>query len=329
MYATTTRPTPPNARAAGPLRLQLASDLHLEFLVRDPKWSGETLVHPHPLADLLVLAGDIAGGVEALRLFAGWPHPVLYVAGNHEFYDHDHVDLRLQFAGMADRSGSVCLLDRAAMSIDDWHRWVHGTPARQQAFGPWLAEREALLADITFFGATLWTDYRYSACGHDQAGQMQFALTRLTDHRMIRHGGARFTPAVALQEHAINVAWLQAALQRASTPHRVVITHHAPSEGSIHPKYHGDPVNGAFASSLPTLLHEADLWMHGHVHDPMDHHDAGCRVVANPRGYALNLGSARAREDLRFETPTFDPGLLLEVVGGRADAADTGSRGTG
>ena len=66
------------------MNIQLASDLHLEFLQRDHP--GERLITYAPGSDVLVLAGDIASGADALEQFAGWPVPVLYVAGNHEYY---------------------------------------------------------------------------------------------------------------------------------------------------------------------------------------------------------------------------------------------------
>ena len=57
------------------LRIQLASDLHLEMLERS--FLGERLIAPAAGADLLVLAGDIANGTRVIELFAQWPVPVL------------------------------------------------------------------------------------------------------------------------------------------------------------------------------------------------------------------------------------------------------------
>ncbi len=72
----------------GRMKIQLPSDLHLEFLQRD--WPGERLIAPVLGADVLVLAGDIAGGTDPFRLFADWSThekvPVNFVPGNHEFY---------------------------------------------------------------------------------------------------------------------------------------------------------------------------------------------------------------------------------------------------
>jgi len=67
------------------MKVQLASDLHLEFIAR--QFPGETLIRPAYGAD--VLAGDIANDLLAIKLFAHWPVPVVYVPGNHEYYDTD------------------------------------------------------------------------------------------------------------------------------------------------------------------------------------------------------------------------------------------------
>lgn len=68
------------------MKIQIASDLHLEQLPAALKERLPTLIAPAPDADLLVLAGDIHNDVAAIDLFKGWPVPVLYIPGNHEFY---------------------------------------------------------------------------------------------------------------------------------------------------------------------------------------------------------------------------------------------------
>ena len=64
------------------MRIQLASDLHLEYLQR--LFPGERLISPAVDADLMVLAGDIGNGIQAIELFKNWPVPLLLLAGNHE-----------------------------------------------------------------------------------------------------------------------------------------------------------------------------------------------------------------------------------------------------
>ncbi len=117
------------------MKLQLISDLHLE-------------VHPHlqvqpaPSADLLVLAGDV-GSYQAGSLLAGedfgldrfspargWPVPVLFVPGNHEYDNRD---------------------------FDETHALLRATCERLGI--TWL-ERETLVVDgVRFIGTTLWTDF--------------------------------------------------------------------------------------------------------------------------------------------------------------------------
>lgn len=67
---------------------------------------------------------------------------------------------------------------------------------------------------------------------------------------------------------------------------QIVVTHFAPSPGSIHPKWLGAPLNPYFCpDALSKLKHRPKLWLHGHIHDPVDYEFEGTRVVANPLGY--------------------------------------------
>ena len=47
------------------------------------------------------------------------------------------------------------------------------------------------------------------------------------------------------------------------------------------------PGTAGFCNALDELLPLADVWLHGHLHCPIDYRsaDGRCRVVANPLGY--------------------------------------------
>lgn len=66
------------------MKIHVLSDLHIEFapFVPDPA--------AVEAADVIVLAGDISTGTQAIpwarKTFAA--KPVIYIAGNHEFYRH-------------------------------------------------------------------------------------------------------------------------------------------------------------------------------------------------------------------------------------------------
>ncbi len=264
------------------MRLQLASDLHLEFLART--FPGQRTISPAHLADVLVLAGDIGNGADALELFRDWPVPVIYLAGNHEAYGKSWPDVLEQCA-----------------------RAAEGTSVR------FLEKDVADFGGVRILGCTLWTDYCLFSEA-EQASHMANARGRLNDHRLIRkHDGSLFSPNDALREHERARAWLAVELASPYDGVTVVVTHHAPHPGSVHPRYAGDPLNAAFASDLTELMPGAQLWLHGHVHDSFDYIVDGCRVVANPRGYARNAGSVDSVEQLVFENSNFRNSLVLET----------------
>lgn len=61
-------------------------------------------------ADVLVLVVDIANRTQAIALFPEWPVPVLYLAGNHEFYGPSFEQTRIDLRHAANESNqrSVC-----------------------------------------------------------------------------------------------------------------------------------------------------------------------------------------------------------------------------
>ena len=48
------------------------------------------------------------------------------------------------------------------------------------------------------------------------------------------------------------------------------------------------PGTAGFCNALDDLLASAQVWIHGHLHCPFDyrHTPSGCRVLANPLGFA-------------------------------------------
>lgn len=261
------------------MRIQIASDLHLEILQQS--FPGYNPLAPSD-ADVLVLAGDIAKGVDAVEQFAHWPVPVIYVHGNHEAYG-------TEYGALADS-----IRARAAGTA------VH------------YLERDACIVDnVRFLGCCLWTDY---ALNGTRERSMALAGRMMHDHRVIRVSEAeRFRPEHALAEHEQALGWLQDRLAMPFEGRTVVVTHHGVAPASVHPRYGDDPVNAAFVSDLRPLVGLADLWIHGHVHDSFDYHVGQTRVIANPRGYAKNRLMAGAPADLKWENAAFDPALVVEI----------------
>ena len=259
------------------MKIQLYSDLHLEA---HPAFAPQ----PAPGADLLVLAGDIgsyqAGSALAhdpdfgLARFSprhGWPTPVLFVPGNHEYdaldFDVGHARLR----ETCERLGMVWL------EREVWH------PPGSDAQG----------RPLRFIGTTLWTDFdalvdpkaplTTQLQARDKAFRAANFYLKKTD--TTRHGEAFLAEAVRAQA-LLCQDWLRAALDAPFDGSTVVVTHFAPSLRSADPRYGLVPGTAGFCNALDDLLPQADLWLHGHLHAPSDYRHAGCRVVANPLGYA-------------------------------------------
>lgn len=242
------------------MKLWILSDLHTEF-------APFAVPRPLPDADKCVVAGDF--GVGGVELALEWLHqhvapamPVLFVAGNHDYYRTSYLD--------ALEDGR-----RLAASLDRVH---------------FLENDTIVLGGVTFLGCTLWTDF---ALDGTQAFSMFEAKSGMNDYKRIKFSKKpymRFTPHQTVRFHLDSLAFLERALAAAVGP-KVVITHHAPSRLSLPERLRQDRFSPAYASNLDGLMleHGPALWVHGHIHDPVDYVVGATRVFSNPRGYPGEL----------------------------------------
>lgn len=252
------------------MKLHILSDLHL---------SVSNLEVPRTNAEILVLAGDIARPREAIAWASGFDLPVLYVAGNHEFYG-------------GDLSGTIRDLKQLGV----------GTNVRV------LDCDEVVIGGVRFLGATLWTDFMLFGAGEQYGWAIAQAQNSIRDFSRIRldaTSGRLFSPADAAALFGRHVAWLQAKLDEPFSGPTVVVTHHAPSPQSLHPRFANLPLSACFVSDVEYLMGKKRvvLWIHGHTHDSFDYTVNGTCVVCNPRGYAKNGVN---------ENAAFDPALTVE-----------------
>ena len=247
-----------------------------------------------------MLAGDVGsyqagsripGDDFGLGLFSplrGWPTPVLFVPGNHE-YD------MLDFDATHERLRHLCLqlgitwLEREVVTLSE----LLGDQAPSSC------------PPVRFVGTTLWTDF--DALGptdllSDRSGASTTSANALAQQLKARSkafGAANYylkktgttrqgQPMLAEQvreQGLICQAWLREALARPFDGTTVAITHFAPSLKSADPRYGLTPGTAGFCNALDDLLPQAQLWLHGHLHAPSDYLAGDCHVVANPLGY--------------------------------------------
>ena len=254
------------------MKIQILSDLHLEH--------GGHLPEHHPEADVIVLAGDLTPYTEGIvdRVREPWstaPH-ILYVLGNHEVYGTEIEETRRRMATECAEAG-VHLFDPGTVRVDG----------------------------VRFIGATLWTDLLLEGVA-DEVGAHLRVSREISDFLgAIQHRGRDFTTWESVERHRADRAFIERELENAERAgdRVVVITHHAPSPMSIRPWFEGNPFNCPFASDLDRVIdrYQPELWIHGHMHDPVDERLGRTRLLANPAGY-------------RYEAKRgFDPGLCVNL----------------
>jgi len=248
------------------MRIHILSDLHVEFGLIAP---------PDVDADVIVLAGDIGVGMKGIRRIArDLPDkPVLFVAGNHEYY-----------------GGNFQLVNQQL----------------KQLCGPklhFLNNDVVIINGVRFLGCTLWTDFQLFG----NAVQAMLAVgMAMNDYVNIsfrdENGKRKLRPEDTLALHQLSHAWLQEELNKPFAGPTVVITHHAPHPNSLLPGSEEDILSAAYVSDLSDLMGKPQLWIHGHTHSSWDYEVDGTRVVCNPRGYY------RYQPNMDF-----DPGFIVEV----------------
>ncbi|UQE03478.1 metallophosphoesterase [Bradyrhizobium japonicum] len=204
------------------MKLFIASDLHGEA------WSHDYTVPEGLDFDVAVFAGDVHNAYRAVSWISNqralWGKPILFVAGNHEYY------------------GSV-LQDAAAVIRD---------AARRTNVTFLDADAVPVIGGVRFLGCTMWTDYRFDA--ESQAHGLH-AGKWINDHKMIRTSGgaefpAAFTPLEALKRHTTERRWLTERLAEEHDGPTVVVTHHAPHPRSLHERYAEDGAINASSSAI-------------------------------------------------------------------------------
>jgi Icc-related predicted phosphoesterase len=261
------------------LKIWILSDLHLPMSNLD--WEIE-----FPEADICVVAGDVTDppleSLAWLQENIGHRMPVVFVAGNHEYYGHSYLEALAEARLHASRFPAVHFLEN------------DGT----------------VIGGVRFLGATMWTDFDFY---ETPTRSMDAALLQMNDYRLVgysREPRRRFSPEITRAIHQASRMWLDAALTERFDGPTVVVTHTCPHELSVDPAYAGNALNPAFVSDLSSVIsqHQPDLWIHGHTHTCFDYTVPGTstRIVCNPRGYVRFRG-------LEVENRQFERYKVVEV----------------
>lgn len=261
------------------MKLRILSDLHIEG---DLSFRPKVLENEHDT--VLVLAGDICQiNMESIlydfiKDMSARFHSVVYVPGNHEYYRGNISNALQNLKTLLSEFNNVHILNNESIKLGGYN----------------------------FIGSTMWTNF-----DGRNSDAMRYASYSMNDFRLIFDGKNLFTPEASVEQFIQSIDYIKHECE--NNERNIVITHHAPSYGSLHPQYRQNPLNAAFMSSLDNTIKHLNpvLWVHGHVHNSFDYMVGDTRIVCNPRGYLnpqfkQNLGYGK------YENAEFNESLIIE-----------------
>ncbi len=240
------------------MRIQYASDLHLETVGNEP-YSSIVV----PTAQILILAGDICpvenpAYVSFLRWCSQNWEFIVVVAGNHEYFCQ-HVP-------------------RTIPEIDgEIHKHVN-----QFSNVVFLQNSDSIVINgIRFVGTTLWSKVDSGLWNSPE-------LLKKGDytHTGVPPGRVS-TPADIVALHTQQKMDLESVVAASKEP-LVVITHHLPTYNLVSPEFKHHPLLSTYVSDVEYMIvPKVRAWICGHSHKSQYWRSPnGTVCTLNPRGYA-------------------------------------------
>ena len=260
------RPEQQYKRMVSSLRLQIISDIHLEFYQLGI--SFEKFIKPS--APILVLCGDISpvgtlALVEHLKRFLEWCsarfETVLYVPGNHEFYSSN---------GKKENN----TMDQVILKIQTIIKPLKNVHL--------LYNKMICQAGMCFCGTTMWTKIDPQQCHEIQMRMNDYCEINLKDSKH-KKGFRHLNTADVSWLHKNSETFLKKCITLAKKKNMplVVITHHKPTCTRD-----CSDLSSAYESNMSHLMGPPVVaWLHGHTHRHNDQRVDGTRVYSNAYGY--------------------------------------------
>ena len=295
------------------MKIALASDLHLEF--------ADIILRNTDGADVLLLAGDICVAKDLIedgsafaekskrlhdffkRCCFQFSH-VIYVAGNHEHYHYDFKYTVSHLKKMLSYLPNLVILDSEAFTLGDV-TFIGGTlwtDMNKEDSLTMFHVRERMSDYHAIKNSNRMVQRKvplyelnpdYTEDGKN-GGKYKLDEKGYAIHigEKVKEEPAKFAPEDTVEYHRKMLDYIRIVTDMlGDNPQKyVVVGHHAPTHGSVHPRFkHFDLMNGAYYSDLSDFILDRPcikLWVHGHMHDTFDYMVGSTRVVCNPRGYA-------------------------------------------
>jgi len=207
--------------------------------------------------DLVCIAGDVAEGIDGIgqcltELRNHTEATIVGVMGNHDY---------------AEQTLSPMTVERIQSKLPE---------------GIHLLENQKIeINGVRILGCTLWTNPDPDA--HETGSMLLPEYMRVSN----QHGDL-LSVDDTLVAHLQSKVWLNTELAKPFDGKTVVVTHHAPSFRSQPAQHRFRELSGFFCVAMEDLIdqHQPNLWIHGHLHEPVDYAMNKTRIVSAPLGYA-------------------------------------------
>lgn len=240
------------------MKIQICSDLHLEFLV-NREWLNE-----HPLkaaGEILLIAGDTFHldkdyrQLEFIKWAADQFEQVFLIPGNHEYYGGYEV----------------------ATALEPSEEFIYPNVRM-------INNKTINYRGIQLIFTTLWSHIRHNT---------YLIQRRMNDFHLIRFRGEPLSIAQFNSLHEVAFSFLEKALKK--TGPYIVITHHLPSNLCTIPAFKESVLNEAFCVEKTNFIkrEQIDYWVYGHSHrNKPDFEIGSTTMVTNQLGY-ISLNEQR------------------------------------
>lgn len=299
------------------MKLRIYSDIHNEFRKYEvkPRTGRENSLYPYhfdiiPKDDdkdtVLVLAGDIDSNPysleEFLKAMARRFRHVVYVAGNHEYYDYPMSQVDGILKNLSNTTRNITVFDEdydEPLMIDDvmfvgdtlWTDLQNCNPVAMQAVKRGMHDfRYIALKGLSEVGIRELWDKVITTDGEEQA-----YFRAMYDEAMQELRDNAWTPTLMAAAHADAKRKILRQLSKKEElkPRKVVmVSHHVPhfvaqsryTKGACHGT--GIVDYGYYCTDMDDVLEHVDVVIHGHTHDVGEFTWNGIRFIANAVGYA-------------------------------------------
>lgn len=269
------------------MKINLVSDLHIDCAYQEL-----------PGGEVLILAGDVCEARDFIKEFHS-TRSVDAKTGTYKFYDFFYKE---------------CAKYDQVFYVLGNHEHYHGRLDKTyNELKSCLPKNVRILENefeeykgVIFLGATLWTD-----CNKGDPITVHTIKYGMNDFKLIKNYYVnkdiyyKLTPEYMVSVHRESKNFFKKILQEKANMPIVVITHHGPTYSSIHEKFRREfHMNGAYTSDLSDLILDHEnirVWVHGHMHDPVDYQVGNTRVLSNPRGYHGYEDTSNFNSNFTFE----------------------------